>query len=261
MKQFITNADGEKICVVVEGPENKKNKKLVFLQHGWSGYKEQTAIRVSAQAFLAAGYVVVSFDSRNSFGESDGLLENTRLTGFIEDLSTVIEWSRSQDFYAEPFALCGHSLGGGSILHYAEENPSRVSLLVPVSAMVGGKYFERSRLLNFAEAYERWRLAGVLYRERKDNPRINGYISFATVDDMLKYDMVAAAGKIACPVLLVTGDGDLSSTLYNNEQLLSKIETDKTLKVIAGCAHNFDSPSNQKDLYEAVFTWLSGHRR
>ncbi len=261
MKQFITNLHGEKICVLVEGLENKNNQKLVFLQHGWGGYKEQTPIRICARAFCAAGYVVVSFDSRNSFGESDGKLEDTGLTGFIEDLKSVISWSKTQDFYSVPFALCGHSLGGGSILYYAETNPSDVSLLVPISAMVGGKYFERSRLLNFAQAYENWRQVKLLYREKKDNPQINGYISFATVEDMLKYDMVADADKISCPVLQISGANDLSSTLYNNEQLLSKIETDKTLKVIADCTHNFESDANQEDLYKNIFSWLTGHNQ
>lgn len=254
--QTLITPSGEKIAVLVEGIENKNNKKLVFIQHGWSGYKEQVPVRVSAQAFLDAGYVVITFDSRNSFGASSGKLEDTTLTGFIEDLSYVISWAAQQDFYSEPFALSGHSLGGGAVLKYAEDHPEKINRLVPLSAMVGGKYFIRSRELNFAEAFAEWKKTKKIYREKVGNPSINGYLSFDTVIDLEKYDMVADGNRIKCPTLLITGKNDLSSTIENNRHMQNALQCKKRLAIIENCAHVFESQQNQKDLYNEILSWL-----
>ena len=72
------------------------------------------------------------------------------------------------------------------MLRFAEEYPERVSLLVPVAAMVGGKYFIRSRLLNEHDSYRKWQREGRLYRENKNHPELNGWLSFDVVRDMLR---------------------------------------------------------------------------
>lgn len=257
MRLFITNNQGEKIAVAVEGLENKGKNKLVFIQHGLSGHKGQTMIRQPVRAFVDSGYVAVSFDCRHSFGNSDGSLEFASLSSFIADLQTIITWAEKQDFFVEPFALSGHSLGGGSALNFAEKNPQRVSLLVPVAAMVGGKYFIRSRLLNDAKDYRTWQKEGKIYRENKNNKTKNGYLSFNVVTDMLNYNMVRDASKIACPTLIITGDNDLSSTVYNNQQLFNSINCKKDLVILKDCAHLYDKKHNPEQLYSVIFEWLA----
>lgn len=253
MKTFIENDLGEKIAVQIEGLENQGKGKLAFVQHGLSGHKGQNMVRLPAKAFLDSGFVVVTFDSRYSFGDSDGPLEKATLSSFLQDLKTVINWSKSQDFYAEPFALSGHSLGGGSILKFAQDNPAKVSMAIPVAAMVGGKYFIRSRLLNDGKNYRRWQQEGRDYRELKDK---KGYVSFDVVRDMMSYDLVRNAPKIACPLLIITGENDKSSTIYNNECLFYNTDAPKELVILEECAHLFESEKNQQDLYLAIKNWL-----
>ena len=55
-------------------------------------------VRRPLQAFVDNGFVVVSFDSRHSFGASDGSLEFATLSSFVEDLKTVIDWAARQPF-------------------------------------------------------------------------------------------------------------------------------------------------------------------
>jgi len=259
MRLKVHNKYGEALELEIDGLENSGSGRLVFIQHGLSGHKGQVMVRRPAEAFLKHGYVTVTFDSRYSFGNSDGPLEKATLSSFFEDLQTIVDWARQQDFYAEPFALSGHSLGGGSILHYAENFPEKVSLLVPVAAMVGGKYFIRSRLLNEGEIYRQWRRDGRLYRENKNNPTINGWLSFNVVHDMLRYDLVRNAGSIKCPVLLITGDADLSSTVYNNTKLLNALSCPKELVILKECAHLFERAANGQDLYDTIDKWIECH--
>lgn len=256
MKTFIKNADGEKLAVVVEGLENQTDRRLAFIEHGLSSYKEYHVVRRAAEAFLNNGYVVVTFDTRHSFGESDGDIEFASLSNSIADLETVIDWAKKQDFYSEPFALCGHSLGGGSVLHYAEEYPDAVSCLISLGGMVGGKYYLRSYMLNNREFFEKWRETGMRFCRKSSDKKICGYVSFDFVLDLQNYDMVFEAGKVKAPTLLITGKNDLSSTVYNNERLYEKLAAPKELVIIKDSPHTFSSESNQKDLYEAINDWL-----
>ncbi len=256
MKLTIRNSRGEKLSVAVERPQNAVCGRLVFIQHGLSGHKGQVMVRRPAAAFLDNGFVVVTFDSRHSFGESDGRLEYATLSSFVEDLETVVEWAKGEDFYHEPFALSGHSLGGGSVLRFAETNPAKVGLLVPVAAMVGGKYFIRSRLLNERDAYRRWQQEEFQYRENKNHPEINGWLSFDVVRDMLRYNLVREAGSICCPTLLVTGDQDPSSTVYNNKKLLECLQCRKQLTILKECGHLYEKRANAEDLQQTICDWV-----
>lgn len=256
MKQFIKNTEDQKICVLVEGEENKTNHKLVFIQPGLSSFKEYYVIRNIAEAFLSNGYVVISFDPRYSFGESDGDLQYSTLSNSFSDLETVINWAKDQDFYVEPFALSGHSLGGGSVLHYAELYPEKISDLVSVGAMVGGKYYLRSYMMNNADFFEQWQKSGKRFCRSAKDKNTQAWVSFDFVTDFQNYDFVFNAHKIKAKTLLVTGENDLSSTEYNNFRLFEKIISSKELVIIENCPHTFDSKENQRDLYEAIDSWL-----
>lgn len=256
MSFFIKNAEGERLAVLIEGLESKGNRRLVFIEHGLSSFKEYHVIRRTAEAFLNNGYVVVSFDTRFSFGESDGDIKFANQTNSLADLQTVIDWAKAQDFYAEPFALCGHSLGGGSVLKYAEDYPEKVSRLVGLGAMVGGKYYLRSYMLHNQEFFEKWRETNERFCRKSSDKSIYGYVPFDFVLDLQNYDMVFNAGRIKAPTLLITGENDLSSTVYNNERLFEKIEAPKELIIVENCPHTFDSEANQRDLYNAIDNWL-----
>ena len=97
--------------------------------------------------------------------------------------------------------------------------------------MVGGKYFVRSRLLNEHDSYRQWQREGRIYRENKNHPELNGWLSFDVVRDMLRYDLVRDAFLIKCPTLVVTGDQDPSSTLYNNNKLFAGLQCPKQMTI------------------------------
>lgn len=137
MKTFIKNRGGQKVCIVVEGPESPD--KLVFVMHGLGGNKEQGHIRAMIEAFIETGYTVVSFDTTNTFGESDGKYEDATITNYYADLEDVIEWASQQSWYVEPFVICGHSLGGISTALFAENYPEKIKALAPISTVVSGK--------------------------------------------------------------------------------------------------------------------------
>ena len=80
--------------------------------------------------------MAISFDSRYSFGQSYGELEGARLSSFYDDLKCVISWAKEQGYVKDnKISLLGHSMGGGSSVLYAYDNPSDVENLVLVSPL------------------------------------------------------------------------------------------------------------------------------
>ena len=137
-KIHFKNRKGQRIVALVDRSQ-KNQQGLVFVTHGLGGYKEQDHIKTFADAFKEEGFTVVRFDATNAFGESDGKYENATTTNYFEDLEDVISWSSTQDWYTEPFWLAGHSLGGLSIILFAEKFPDKVKAIAPISTVVSGK--------------------------------------------------------------------------------------------------------------------------
>ena len=125
-----------------------------------------------------------------------------------------------------------------------------------LGAMVGGKYYLRSYMLNNREFFEKWRETGRRHCRKQNDKSVEGWVSFDFVTDLQNYDMVFDGGKIKAATLLVTGEKDLSSTVYNNERMYAALTAPKELVVIKDCPHTFDSDQNRKDLREALDRWL-----
>ena len=145
-KIFIKNRKDQKVSVVVEQPV--KSQGLAFVAHGLGGNKDQAHIRTMAKAFLDNNYTVVTFDTTNTFGDSDGSYDDATVTNYHEDLEDVIVWAKSQPWYIEPFCLVGHSLGAISVALYAEKYPNLVKGLAPISncSVWQIEYGQRERL-------------------------------------------------------------------------------------------------------------------
>ncbi|KKQ60706.1 MAG: hypothetical protein US81_C0014G0011 [Parcubacteria group bacterium GW2011_GWE2_38_18] len=83
-KLFIKNRKDQNISVIIE--EAEKPSGLVFIMHGLGGSKEELHIKTFSNAFKEKGFTTVLFDTTNSVGESDGILEDATVTNYYEDL-------------------------------------------------------------------------------------------------------------------------------------------------------------------------------
>jgi len=153
-KELIQNRKGQKIVSIIKRTENQKG--LVFVIHGLGGFKEQPHIQTMAEAFKDKEYTVITFDATNSLGESDGNIGEATLTNYYEDLEDVIDWSKNQKWYQEPFCLAGHSLGGICSILFAQKYPEKIKALAPISTVVSGQLrLEANRKEN-----EQWKREG-----------------------------------------------------------------------------------------------------
>ena len=133
----IKNRKDQKVIVLVDKIDNAKG--LAFVMHGLGGFKEKTHIIAFKEAFKESGFTVVRFDTTCTLGESDGDYADATVTNYYQDLEDVIAWADSQEWYLEPFWICGHSLGGISVSLFAENFPEKVKGVAPISPVVSGK--------------------------------------------------------------------------------------------------------------------------
>ncbi len=250
MKQFIKNRKNQNISVVVEKAENQKG--LAFIMHGLGGFKEQPYVETFTKAFKDNNYTVIRFDTTNSFGESEGDYADATITNYYKDLEDVIEWSKKQDFYQEPFVLCGHSLGGISTALYSQKYPEEVKALAPISTVVSGKLS--------IEAYK---------KEDIDNWRDTGWrttigyssgikktLKWSHMEDRLKYNLLDNIDKLTMPVLLIAGELDELTPPKHQQLLFDKLPGEKELQIIKNCPHTFREQDHLDEVYNILSNWI-----
>lgn len=254
MKTFITNRDGNKTCVVVEGPETAG--KLAFVMHGLGGNKNEGHIRAMAEAFRETGYTVVTWDAVHTFGESEGgKYEDATITNYYADLEDVIAWAESQPWYAEPFVLCGHSLGGISTALFAEKYPKKIKALAPIATVVSGKIsFEAHSLSPNLQNLEEWKQKGVWVAKSWDGTR-EKRLKWSHMEDRLKYDLLPEVDKLTMPVLMIVGEKDDPTPPAHQKVLFANLPGQKELHVIKGALHSFYEPHEQAELKQLVKAW------
>lgn len=251
MKLAIKNRKGQKVVILLEKPAGAA-KGLAFVMHGLGGFKEQPHIKTFAEAFLKKGFVVVRFDTTNTYGESDGNYADATTTNYFEDLEDVNDWAKTQEWYREPFYLVGHSLGGISVILYAEKYPDRVRGLAPISTVISGKLsiktFSKKEL-------ENWENTG--WREQKSEsiPGLVKRLKWSHMKDRMKYDTLPDVDKLTMPVLLIVGDKD--EHLFESKTLFaSLLGSNKELHLIKDAPHNFRKEKELREIGDIFLAWI-----
>jgi pimeloyl-ACP methyl ester carboxylesterase len=253
MKQFIENRKGLKICVITEVVKDQKG--LVFVMHGLGGFKEQPHLQTFLKSFQEEGFTTVLFDTTNTFGESEGDYENATTTNYYEDLCDVIEWSKSQEFYQEPFWLIGHSLGGISIALYAENFPDKVKGVAPISAVISGKLSLETK--KHQEIDGEWRRTGWRETPSVSKPGLVKRLPWSHIEDRLKHDLLEKVDKLTMPVLLIVGDLDDGTPPEHQKILFDAISHEnKELHIIKGAKHTFREEEHLKEIKTIIKNWI-----
>jgi len=249
MKTFIQNRKNQKVSVLVE--ERPDTKGVVFVMHGLGSYKELAHLETYSSAFLESDYTVVRFDATNSFGESDGKFEDATLTNYCEDLEDVIDWSKDQSWYQEPFVLVGHSLGSICVLLYTEKYPEQVKALAPTSTVINWELSRQTKV----EFLEKWKQDGVrvwfsrgLGKEKR--------LKWNHIEDRMKYNVLDDVDKITMPTLLLVGSEDVTTPLAHHQVLFDELKCPKELHVIKGAKHDFTDKSHLQEIKNIFKVWI-----
>lgn len=251
-KEIIKNREGLKIIVQIE--EVKNSKGLVFVMHGLGCFKEQHQMEAIAKAFRDNKFTVIRFDTTNSIGESGGKLEDASITGYYQDLEDVINWSKSQKWYQEPFFLAGHSVGGYCVARYTINYPERVKAVAPFSAFVSGRLFSKTK--EISPLLEKWKNDGIREWESTSRPGFMKRLKYEFMEDAFTHNLLEDAGKITCPVLLVVGEEDETIPVEDQKLLYAALKSEKELHIIKNSGHTFRGEQPLRELEDIINKWI-----
>ncbi len=247
-KLFIKNRKNQKISVLIERSLNPQG--LVFITHGLGDSKEAPHIEMFAKCFRDNNYHVVRFDTTNSFGESDGKFEDASITNYFEDLEDIINWSKEQSFYIEPFILCGHSIGAISSILYAQKFPDLVKALAPISTVISG---ELSKEQYTETELANWERTGWLI-EKWGKTEVK--LKWSYMLDKLKYNILLDVDKLVMPVILIVGELDHCTYPRHQQILFDALPGRKGIYMIKNAPHTFRDPEHLAEIYQILDKWL-----
>ncbi|NJE02785.1 alpha/beta hydrolase [Thermococcus sp. MV11] len=215
-----------------------------------------------------AGFGVYTFDWPGH-GKSPGKRGHTSVEEAMEIIDSIIE-----EIGEKPF-LFGHSLGGLTVIRYAETRPDKIRGLIASSPALAKSPETPGFMVALAKFLGKIAPGVVLSNGIKpellsrNRDAVRRY-----VEDPLVHDRISAklgrsifvnmelahreADKIKAPVLLLVGTGDVITPPEGSRRLFEELAVeDKTLREFEGAYHEiFEDPEWAEEFHETIVRWL-----
>ncbi len=254
-KITIKNRKGLNMVVVVKIPENPVG--LAFTMHGLGGFKEQPHIQTIADVFYNANFISVLFDTTNTFGESEGDYQNATVEQYYQDFEDLISWAKNQSWYQQPFFIAGHSLGGYSVVRFAETYPELLKGVFAFAPFISGKMSIESRNRFIPEELAEWKKTGFQIKKSESKPDVIKKLPWSHMEERQKHDLMPNISKITMPILIVVGEKDTSIPPDHQKVLFDAIiGNNKEMFIVPNAPHTFREPEHLNQLKEIFSNWL-----
>lgn len=232
----------------------------VLLLHGWGG-------RIESMQAVAAGLIPHGFQAHildlPGFGRSAAPPQAPEPWGVFEYTQFVLHYIETTGL--RPLHLIGHSFGGRIAIVLGANHPDRISKIVLAdSAGVRTPPSARSRLVDLGNAALRLpglnalepQLRRLGQRALGSDDLKNAGLLEATFRKVVTEDLLPYAARIKAPTLLIWGDLDLDTPLWQG-QALEKAIPDAGLVVFKGAGH-FAYQERLTEFVHIVKTFLQG---
>lgn len=218
-----------------------------------------------------AGFALYTFDWPGH-GKSGGKRGHATIEQAMEIIDSIIE-----EIGEKPF-IFGHSLGGLTVIRYAETRPNRIqglmasspalakspktpSFMVPLAKVLGTliptitlsngldpKFLSRNK-----EAVKKY------VEDELVHDRISAALGKSVFENMKKAHQEAE--KIKVPVLLLIGTADIITPPEGAIKFFERLKVeDKSIKKFNGAYHEiFDDPEWGEEFHDTIVKWLLGH--
>ena len=248
-----------------------RNRGWVVLVHGLGEHSGRYGKLI--EMLNDAGFGVYTFDWPGH-GKSPGKRGHTSVEEAMEIIDSIIE-----ELGEKPF-LFGHSLGGLTVIRYAETRPDRIRGVVASSPALAKSPETPGFMVVLAKFLGRIAPGIVLSNGIKpDLLSRNPETVRAYVEDPLVHDRISAklgrsifinmelahreAGRITVPILILVGTGDIITPPEGSRRLFEELKVgDKTLREFEGAYHEiFEDPEWGEEFHKTIVEWLVNHSK
>ena len=240
---FVENSLGLKMAVRLN--IDKQRDKLVFLVHGLGARKEYPHMLVLEETFAKNGYNVVNFDACDSNNASEKSSDGITFSGHYRDLKDVIEWAKTQDFYSEPFALAGQSMGAVACVLYSAENTEKVDLLLTANfSWLDGKTeadLNKRKDIIAKQGY---------YEQVSKSTGKSFLIKQNYLDDLKKYNLENKIKNIKAKTYILSGTADSEYHQNNSKKLFELLTCPKEIYLLPNVPHDLANTPETKVTFE-----------
>ncbi|MGD0230571.1 MAG: alpha/beta fold hydrolase [Syntrophorhabdales bacterium] len=229
VEQFEIRSGPHRIRGLFTTPDRAERFPCVILSHGLISSKESSKYVALAEAFRVGGVASCRFDYAGC-GESDGSIEETTLTGRIENLNAVAEWIFGHPSVdAGKVGLLGSSFGGCTSLVKAARD-ARI------------------------QCVSLWATPHLL--ENKDEGSMPD-VDFKDMlyEDFARYDLLAEAKKVS-RALVVHGEIDDVVPSHEGKAIYRNLKKPKKFELIKGADHVFSVQGHRERAITLSRDWF-----
>ncbi len=201
----------------------------VILSHGLISSKASSKYVALSEQLATEGIASCRFDYHGC-GESGGILEETTLTIRFENLSSVVEYSRTYPgINPERIGILGSSFGGVTCVLKASRDPA-IRCISPWATP-----FELKKTGDSG-------IDGIHFRDE-------------FYSDSLKYDILSEAKNVSC-ALVIHGEIDDTVPCREGEAIYEHLREPKQLHIIKGADHTFFIPDHRDQAIRLAVDWF-----
>lgn len=236
----LRSARGERLAGILHEPEGAA-RGLAVLSPCFTCTRDIAPIRNLARDLADAGYRALRYDPYGS-GKSDGTFAEATASKYRDDLVAVA----AQLGAGERVHLMGHSLGGAVSLLAA-------SAVQPRSVVTLGSNARKDSLKRLlGDAFERAKRDGHVLFDSGDG--VQRPFTRAFAEDLETHDVLGAAERLPCPLLVVHGEKDSLVPLDSARELAARGRAD--LAIVPGGEHLLARREDRDQIRAAVLAFL-----
>ena len=192
---------GPRLAVHLETPEEPSSTAVLYL-HGFGSRQSGTKAEFFRRRFLDLGLAVCSFDFRGH-GESDGSMFDLTLTRNLADTACAQRFLERHGYSS--VVLMGSSMGGGTALWYAGQNPEAVAAAIHLAPSVA---LDQGLLDSVGpEKARQWERDGKLFFEHE---LVQCDVGWELIEDLGRYRIDHLKSVYRTPSLIFQGKNDTS---------------------------------------------------
>lgn len=231
----IKNSKGLYLATEIDIPGKQGKLPVVFIFHGFTGYKEGADLVDIAHRLAEQGIVAVRFTA-SGFGDSEGILsDDYRFSNQRKDAESIYSYvSKLPYIDSTKMGVYGHSMGGKLAVLFSYDHAD-VQALCIASAPV-----EFSGT-SYGDLEEEWKKKGYFEKvSGRDGKTIRVSYEYRIDADSTRHDVLEAARHVVRPhALVIAGKADTEVPWQETEKIYSSLGCSKEFLLIKELPHKY----------------------